>query len=158
MKASSTAKAVLIGASPSELLGLGDAARVLDDFGVGHDEKLFSEIADAKSKAYAVAVLAVGTNPAPALMLARKTQLPVIAVPLTETALYALNAAATHSKVSPALGMVAIGGAHNAGLLAVQMVAGAARDDRVRDRLLNRMRAYKQSLRRMVLAKVIKKP
>jgi phosphoribosylcarboxyaminoimidazole (NCAIR) mutase len=72
----------------------------------------------------------------------------VIAVPLTETALYALNAAVTASRKNLPICMVAIGGAHNAGLLAVQMLGT--------ERLLNQVRSHKQDLRRKVLAKKIR--
>jgi 5-(carboxyamino)imidazole ribonucleotide mutase len=75
-------------------------------------------------------------------MLAAHTPLPVIGVPVPVTALNGLDAllSIVQMPAGVPVATVAIGGARNAGLLAVQIVATAD------PALLNRIQAYKEEL------------
>jgi 5-(carboxyamino)imidazole ribonucleotide mutase len=75
-------------------------------------------------------------------MLAAHTPLPVIGVPVAVTALNGFDAllSIVQMPAGVPVATVAIGGARNAGLLAVQIVATADPD------LMDRVQAYKDSL------------
>src|ERR671939_1285435 len=136
--------------SASDLPTLRPAAEVLERFGVPHELRVLSahRTPDAMA-AYAreahtrgLRVLIAGAGGAAHLpgMLAANTPLPVIGVPVPTTALNGMDALLSIVQMPRGVPVatVAIGGGSNAGLLAVQILAGSDPD------LLQRVLAHKE--------------
>lgn len=142
--------------SDSDLEVMQDAAAVLDRFGVGYELTVVSahrtphRMVDYAVKAHerGLKVIIAGAGGAAHLpgMVASLSPLPVIGVPVESRALRGVDS--LYSIVQMPAGVpvatVAINGAHNAGLLAVQMLSAA--DKALQEKVL----AYKEELRQQV--------
>jgi 5-(carboxyamino)imidazole ribonucleotide mutase len=138
--------------SASDLPTLKPAADMLDRFGVPHELRVLSAHRTPEAMAsYArsaasrgLKVLIAGAGGAAHLpgMLAANTPLPVIGVPVPTTTLNGLDALLSIVQMPRGVPVatVAIGGGANAGLLAVQILAGGDPD------LLRRLIDYKAEL------------
>ena len=138
--------------SASDLPTLEPAAQILEQFGVAHELRVLSahrtpEAMAAYARAAAgrgLKVLIAGAGGAAHLpgMLAANTPLPVIGVPVATTTLNGLDALLSIVQMPRGVPVatVAIGGGANAGLLAVQILAGGDPD------LLRRVMDYKAEL------------
>jgi 5-(carboxyamino)imidazole ribonucleotide mutase len=138
--------------SASDLETLRPAANILERFGVAHELRVLSAhrtpeamAAYARSAAArGLKVLIAGAGGAAHLpgMLAANTPLPVIGVPVPTTTLNGLDALLSIVQMPRGVPVatVAIGGGANAGLLAVQILAGADA------RLLQALVDYKEEL------------
>jgi 5-(carboxyamino)imidazole ribonucleotide mutase len=138
--------------SASDLPTLEPAAQILEQFGVAHELRVLSahrtpEAMAAYARAAAgrgLKVLIAGAGGAAHLpgMLAANTPLPVIGVPVPTTTLNGLDALLSIVQMPRGVPVatVAIGGGANAGLLAVQILAGGDPD------LLRRVMDYKTEL------------
>ena len=138
--------------SASDLPTLEPAAEILEQFGVAHELRVLSahrtpEAMAAYARAAAgrgLKVLIAGAGGAAHLpgMLAANTPLPVIGVPVPTTTLSGLDALLSIVQMPRGVPVatVAIGGGANAGLLAVQILAGGDPD------LLRRVIDYKAEL------------
>jgi 5-(carboxyamino)imidazole ribonucleotide mutase len=138
--------------SASDLPTLEPAAEILEQFGVAHELRVLSAHRTPEAMAaYArtaagrgLKVLIAGAGGAAHLpgMLAANTPLPVIGVPVPTTTLSGLDALLSIVQMPRGVPVatVAIGGGANAGLLAVQILAGGDPD------LLRRVIDYKEEL------------
>jgi phosphoribosylaminoimidazole carboxylase PurE protein len=147
--------------SDSDLPVMKQAADALDKFAVPCELKVISaHRTPAEAAAYAqsarkrgIRVIIAGAGMAAHLAgaMAAQTELPIIGVPLASGSLSgqdALLATVQMPKGVP-VATVAIGGAFNAGLLAVQILGvGDAK-------LLDKFKAYKAQMRKGVLAKKV---
>lgn len=135
------------------------AVDVLKEFGVGYEVKVSSahrtpedtlEYAET-AVARGLKVIIAGAGAAAHLpgVIAAKTTLPVIGVPINATALNGLDAlyAIVQMPSGVPVASVGIDGAKNAGLLAVQILATA--DETLRDKLV----AYKEEMKASVQKK-----
>ena len=123
--------------SSSDLPTLKPAAEILERFGVAHELRVLSahrtpEAMAAYARAAAsrgLKVLIAGAGGAAHLpgMLAANTPLPVIGVPVPTTSLNGIDALLSIVQMPRGVPVatVAIGGGANAGLLAVQILAGS---------------------------------
>ncbi|MFP4351013.1 MAG: 5-(carboxyamino)imidazole ribonucleotide mutase [Thermodesulfobacteriota bacterium] len=159
------ARVAIIMGSDSDLPVMKGAAEALNELGVSYEMSVVSahrtpvEMAEFAAGAAdrGIAVIIAGAGGAAHLpgMVAAHTPLPVIGVPVPIGHLQGMDALVSivqMPKGVPVAG-VAIGAAFNAGLLAAQILAsGGAEPDRA---LLERITAYKEKLRQMVLAKKI---
>lgn len=121
--------------SDSDLEVMSDAAKVLDEFSVGYEISILSThrvpeetAAYAKSaKQRGISVLIAGAGGAAALpgSLASFTSLPVIGVPIKSKSLDGLDSLLSIAQMPPGVPVatVAINGAKNAGILALQILA-----------------------------------
>lgn len=146
---------ILIG-SDSDLEIMQQAGRVLQEFGVPYEMTIASaHRSPARVDTYALAaeergiqvlIAAAGAAAHLAGVLAGRSVLPVIGVPLSGSALNGLDALLSTVQMPGGVPVatVAIGGARNAALLAVQILSTA--DPALRDRY----RAYKDRLAREV--------
>jgi len=140
--------------SDSDLPTMEAAAAVCRRFGVAHEARVVSahrtplEMAEygRTARARGLRVIVAGAGGAAHLpgMLAAHTPLPVIGVPVSITALNGLDAllSIVQMPAGVPVATVAVGGAHNAGLLAVQIVAASDPDPGLMDRL----EAHKEEL------------
>jgi 5-(carboxyamino)imidazole ribonucleotide mutase len=133
-----------------------EAAKVLEDFGVFHEVSVVSahrtpvamvEYAQsAQDRGLKVIIAGAGGAAHLPGMVASLTVLPVIGVPIQSKALSGVDS--LHSIVQMPHGVpvatMAIGGAKNAGLLAVQILAISDPE------LTKKLEAYKESLRALV--------
>ncbi|HZS87855.1 MAG TPA: 5-(carboxyamino)imidazole ribonucleotide mutase [Chloroflexota bacterium] len=138
--------------SDSDLPTMEAAAEVCRRFGVPYEMRVVSahrtplEMAEygRGARARGLRVIVAGAGGAAHLpgMLAAHTPLPVIGVPVAVTALNGFDAllSIVQMPAGVPVATVAIGGARNAGLLAVQIVATANPD------LMDRVQEYKDSL------------
>ena len=139
------------------------AVEVLQEFGVTHEVKVVSahrtpdllfEYADAAAKR-GLRVIIAGAGGAAHLpgMIAAKTVVPVLGVPIPATALQGLDSLLSIVQMPKGIpvGTLAIGasGAMNAGLLAVAMLATT--DERLREKLV----AWRAARRDEVLAQTV---
>jgi 5-(carboxyamino)imidazole ribonucleotide mutase len=151
---------ILMG-SDSDLPVMKGAAEALQTFGIPHTMHILSahrapketaEFAEsARSKGYKVLICGAGLAAHLAGVVAASTPLPVIGVPLASEPLKgqdSLLAMVQMPKGIP-VATVAIGGAFNAGLLAVQILSACD------PQLLDKLAAYKEDLRKAVLSKKI---
>jgi 5-(carboxyamino)imidazole ribonucleotide mutase len=146
---------ILMG-SDSDLPVMQEAGRVLTEFGVPFEmtvasahrspERAAKYAREAEGRGARVMIAAAGGAAHLAGAVAAQTVLPVIGVPLAGSAVNGLDAllATVQMPAGVPVATVAIGGARNAALLAVQILA--ASDEQLRDRF----RAYKERLAREV--------
>ena len=160
-KARTTSSVAIVMGSDSDLPVMKQAADALDKFAVPYELKVISaHRTPVEAAAYAqsarkrgIRVIIAGAGMAAHLAgaLAAQTELPIIGVPLASGSLSgqdALLATVQMPKGVP-VATVAIGGAFNAGLLAVQILGvGDAK-------LLDKFKAYKTQIRKDVLAKKV---
>jgi len=160
-RAKTTPLVAIVMGSDSDLPVMKQAADALDKFAVPCELKVISaHRTPAEAAAYAqsarkrgIRVIIAGAGMAAHLAgaMAAQTELPIIGVPLASGSLLgqdALLATVQMPKGVP-VATVAIGGAFNAGLLAVQILG-------VGDgKLLDKFKAYKSLMRKGVLAKKV---
>jgi phosphoribosylaminoimidazole carboxylase PurE protein len=131
--------------SESDRETMSGAEKVLDRFGVAYEIEVMSAhrsprrvaryAAEAEERGLRVVIAGAGLSAALPGVVAAHTTLPVIGVPLLADALGGADALFSCVQMPPGVPVatVAIGGAKNAALLAVQILALA--DDTMRDRL-----------------------
>ncbi len=152
---------VLMG-SESDWPTMKEAAEALKEFGLSHEAQVVSahrtpekmlEVAKNAAKE-GVRVIIAGAGGAAHLpgMIASLTELPVIGVPVAIGALQGQDALLSIVQMPKGVPVatVAIGGAWNAGILAVQILS--ADTGEVGERLRKKMREYKEKLRERVEA------
>ena len=134
------------------------AVATLEEFGISYERRLISahrtpEVArefaqGAAGRGMRVIIAGAGRAAHLAGAIAAQTPLPVIGVPLESGALSGLDALLSTVQMPNGVPVatVAVGGAHNAALLAIQILGAA--DPAVRDRMI----AYKQKLRDAAVA------
>jgi 5-(carboxyamino)imidazole ribonucleotide mutase len=151
----SPAVAIIMG-SDSDLAVMKEAALLLDEFGVGYrltvvsahrtPDRLFSFAKAAAGQGFKVIIAGAGGAAHLPGMVASITHLPVIGVPVQSKAMSGIDS--LYSIVQMPAGVpvatVAINGALNAGLLAVEILAAA--DPLLSEKLV----AYKNKLRAQV--------
>ena len=153
---------ILMG-SDSDLPTMNEAAQALKHFGVPFELAILSahrtpcETAEfastARSRGLRVLIAGAGAAAHLAGSIAAHTELPVIGVPVASGALHGQDSLLSTVQMPKGIPVatVAIGGAWNAGLLAVQILAaGGTEGDRD---LLDAFREYKMGLAREALAK-----
>ena len=140
--------------SDSDLEVMREAAKVLDEFGVAHEVRVCSAhrspdaaaryARDAEARGLKVLIAGAGWAAHLAGVLAAKTALPVIGVPIDSSPLQGLDAllATVQMPGGVPVAAMALGraGARNAGVLAAQILATADRNLRAR------LHAYKARL------------
>ncbi len=145
-------KVLIIAASDSDLETMCNAGKVLDEFGVEYEMTISSahrspgrtkELTE-KAKAEGIKVIIAGAGMAAHLagVVAAEFPLPVIGVPLKDEVLNGIDALLSIMQMPPGIPVatVAIDGAKNAGILAVQILA--TNDQQLEDKLV----AYKKKL------------
>ena len=128
-------KVLIIAASDSDLPVMGEAGKVLEEFGVSYEMTISSahrspertkELVE-KAKINGVKVIIAGAGLAAHLagVVAAEFHLPVIGVPLQGGVLSGVDALLSTMQMPPGIPVatVAINGAKNAGILAVQILA-----------------------------------
>lgn len=138
---------LIISASDSDLPVMGEAAKVLDEFGIGYEMTISSahrspertkELVE-KARINGIKVIIAGAGLAAHLagVVAAHFPLPVIGVPLESGAIKGVDALLSTMQMPPGIPVatVAINGAKNAGLLAVQILATA--DKELEEKLIN---------------------
>jgi 5-(carboxyamino)imidazole ribonucleotide mutase len=152
-------KAAIIMGSDSDLGVLSAAAKILEQFKVPFEIKILSAhrttrealafVSAAEKKGYGVIIAAAGGAAHLPGVLAAATPLPVIGVPVNATPLAGLDALLSIVQMPAGIPVatVAVNGARNAGLLAVQILS-------VKEKTLRtRFKAYREAMRKEVLAK-----
>lgn len=151
---------ILMG-SDSDLPVMQEAAKVLEEFGIGYEvhtlsahrtpEQVVDFVTAAENNGYKAFICGAGGAAHLAGVVAAHTALPVVGVPIGNAKMGLGGADALYSTVQMPPGIpvatVAINGAKNAGILAVQIIG--AGDDAIRER----MRAYKAKMAKDISAK-----
>jgi len=154
--------AIMMG-SDSDLPVMREAALILKEFGIGYEMVVLSAHRTPEETAHyaatarerGVRVIIAGAGGAAHLpgVVAAMTELPVIGVPVVNGPLQGQDA--LYSIVQMPKGIpvatVAIGNAHNAGILAVQILASGGKE--INEGLLQKITEFKKGLREKVLAK-----
>ena len=155
-------RVLIVMGSDSDLPVMQEAGRILGEFDVPFEMTVASAhrspdraakyAREAEGRGVRVIIAGAGGAAHLAGVVAAHTTLPVIGVPLSGSAVNGLDAllATVQMPAGVPVATVAIGGARNAGLLAVQVLATA--DDALR----GRYRAYKERLAREVEEKAAK--
>ena len=137
-----------------------EASRALKEFGVPHEMSVVSAhrtpellarfSRDARSRGIRVIIAGAGGAAHLPGMVAAQTELPVIGVPVPVGPLQGQDALFSIVQMPKGVPVatVAIGNAFNAGILAAQILGAGGGE-----MLLDKVRSYKDSLRRSVLAK-----
>ncbi len=148
----SESKVLVLMGSDSDLPTMITAAKTLREFDVGYDMRVLSvhrapdlalaEAAGAREKGFRVIIAGAGGAAHLAGAAAAVTTLPVIGVPIESGALKGTDSLFATVQMPPGVPVatVAIGGAQNAALLAVQILAVSD------DRLASALVAYKETL------------
>jgi 5-(carboxyamino)imidazole ribonucleotide mutase len=152
----------IIMGSDSDLPVMSEAAKVLDDFGVSYEltivsahrtpDRMYEYAKSAKSRGLKLIIAGAGGAAHLPGMTAAITPLPVIGVPVKTRALSGVDSLYSIVQMPGGIPVatVAINGAKNAGLLAVQILA--AFDEELADKV----NAYKADLDKSVLDKAEK--
>ena len=147
----------VLGGSKSDFPVLEKAAHILRELGVPHEllvvsahrtpDRLFAYAEQAPSKGIEVIIAGAGGAAHLPGMLAAKTHLPVIGVPIPTENLRGLDSLLSIVQMPRGIPVatVAIGGADNAGLLAAQILAGRYPD------IAERVKAFRIAQTRAVL-------
>ena len=155
----------IIMGSDSDLEVMKEAAKVLEDFNVPFEmtvvsahrtpERMFTYATEAKGRGLQIIIAGAGGAAHLPGMLAACTELPVIGVPVPMTPLQGNDSLLSIVQMPRGVPVatVAIGNAWNAGLLAAQILAAGG--EKADNALLDRLAAYKESLRQQVLAKTL---
>lgn len=126
---------LIIAGSDSDVHVMKDAAKVLEEFGVEYEltissahrspERTRELVEDAKSSGVKVIIAGAGMAAHLAGVIAAQFPLPVIGVPLQSGVLGGVDALLSTMQMPPGIPVatVAINGAKNAGILAVQILA-----------------------------------
>jgi phosphoribosylaminoimidazole carboxylase PurE protein len=164
-----TPRVAVVMGSQSDLPTMKAAAEVLKDFGIPHSvkvlsahrtpEEVFNFARDAFADGFRVIVAGAGGAAHLPGMIAALTPLPVIGVPILSASLQAGGVQGLDALLSIVqmpkgvpVATVAIGGAYNAGLLAVQMLAAGEQTGE----LIQRVAGHKGDLRKKVLSQARK--
>lgn len=152
--------AIIMG-SDSDLPVMQETAKVLDTFSIPYELTIVSAHRTPKrmydfvlhAEKHGIKVLIAGAGGAAHLpgMVAALTHLPVIGVPIKSKSLDGLDSLLSIAQMPPGVPVatVAVNGAQNAGLLAIQILG-------VKDiRKAKRIKKYKQELKKMVEKKAI---
>lgn len=149
----------IIMGSDSDLPVMRSSAEVLEEFAVPYEltivsahrtpERLFNYAREAAGRGLRVIIAGAGGAAHLPGMVAATTELPVIGVPVQATSLGGIDSLYSIVQMPPGVPVatVAINGAKNAGLLAVQILGAGDR------RLLDKIAEYKARLRDMVMEK-----
>lgn len=152
-------KVAIIMGSDSDLPVMKEAALVLEHFGVGYDltvvsahrtaKRMYDYATTAHTKNISVIIAGAGGAAHLPGMVASLTHLPVIGVPVKSSNLNGEDSLLSIVQMPPGVPVatVAINGAKNAGLLAVQILATANAE------LANKMIDYKKNMMEEVEAK-----
>jgi 5-(carboxyamino)imidazole ribonucleotide mutase len=163
MKNKKSPRVSIVMGSDSDFPVMREAAKVLKDFGIEHEIKIISAhrtpvemsrfAVEASGRGIQVVVAGAGGAAHLPGMIAAHTELPVIGVPVPMGALQGQDALLSIVQMPNGVPVatVAIGAAHNAGLLAVQILAsgGAKIDSKLQEKILE----FKAGMRRKVLKK-----
>lgn len=145
-------KILIISASDSDLSIMNEAVKVMDEFGVNYDltissahrspTRTISLVEKAHKNGVKVIIAGAGLAAHLAGVVAAHFPLPVVGIPLKGGALNGLDALLATVQMPPGIPVatVAIDGAKNAGILAVQILA--ASDKRLEKKLIE----YKKNL------------
>jgi len=147
--------------SDSDLPVMQDAAKVLEEFGIGSEvhtlsahrtpEAVVEYVTKSEASGYKVFICGAGGAAHLAGVVAAHTALPTIGVPLMSTKMGAAGVDSLFSTAQMPPGIpvatVGIGGAKNAGILAAQIIG--AGDDTVRAKVS----AYKEKMAKDIVAK-----
>lgn len=145
-------KVLIIAGSDSDLPIMKETAKVLEEFGVEYEMTISSahrspertkELAEkAKAEGVKVIIAVAGMSAHLAGVVAAHFPLPVIGVPMKSESLNGIDALLSTMQMPPGVPVatVAINGAKNAGILAVQILATSNKD--LEEKLLN----YKKKL------------
>ena len=145
--------------SDSDLPVMQEGAKVLDDFQVPYEltivsahrtpERLYDYSKSAVERGLKVIIAGAGGAAHLPGMVASLTELPVIGVPVMSKALSGLDSLYSIVQMPPGIPVatVAINGAQNAGLLAIQILSTGD------PLLLKKTKEYKESLKNMVEGK-----
>lgn len=145
-------KVIIIAGSDSDLEVMGEAAKILDEFGVEYDMTISSAhrspertkelVTDARVTGVKVIIAGAGLAAHLAGAIAAQFPLPVIGVPLESGILSGADALLSTMQMPTGVPVatVAINGAKNAGILAVQILATSDKD------LENKLVEYKNKL------------
>jgi len=129
------AKIAIIMGSDSDLPIMQDAANILEEFDVEYEitivsahrtpERMFDYAKEATSKNFKIIIAGAGGSAHLPGMVASLTHLPVIGVPIQSKAMSGLDSLYSIVQMPPGVPVatVAINGAKNAGLLAIQILA-----------------------------------
>lgn len=140
-------KVIIITGSDSDLPVMKEAGKVLDEFGVDYEMTIASAhrspertkelVEKAKSEGVKVIIAGAGMAAHLAGVLAAEFPLPVIGVPLQGGVLNGIDALLSTMQMPPGVPVatVAINGAKNAGLLAVQILATS--DKKLEEKLVD---------------------
>lgn len=149
-------QAAIIMGSDSDLEVMRDAAKILEEFGVEFDldvvsahrtpEKMFEYAKSAEGRGIKVIIAGAGGSAHLPGMTASLTTLPVIGVPIKTKSMDGFDSILSIAQMPPGVPVatVAINGAKNAGILAVQILG--ANDPE----MLKKIGEYKKSLQKMV--------
>ncbi len=149
----------IIMGSDSDLTVMKEAAEVLDDFAVSYEltvvsahrtpQRLFSYASKASSRGLKVIIAGAGGAAHLPGMVAAISELPIIGVPVKTSTLNGVDSLYSIVQMPPGVPVatVAINGAKNAGLLAVQIIA--TQDSKLKEKMI----AYKKTLENMVEGK-----
>jgi len=152
-------KAAIVMGSDSDLGVLSAAAKVLEQFKVPFEIKILSAhrttrealafVSSAEKNGFGVVIAGAGGAAHLPGVLAAATALPVIGVPVNATPLGGLDALLSIVQMPAGIPVatVAVNGAKNAGLLAVQILAVGEKSLRAK------FKAYRGSMKKEVLAK-----
>lgn len=155
------AKVAIIAASDSDLPVVGDAAAILEEFGVPYEitissahrspQKTVSYVSKAYGNGVKIIIAAASLAAHLAGAVAAHFPLPVIGIPLKGGALSGVDALYATVQMPPGIPVatVAINGAKNAGLLAVQILATS--DKSLEKKLIQ----YKKDLAKKVEEKAV---
>ncbi len=150
--------AIIMG-SDSDLPVMKEASKILAEFNVDHEVHVLSAhrtpeetvkfLKDCQDKGVKVIIAAAGGAAHLAGVAAAHFSLPVIGVPIKSKSLDGLDALLSTAQMPPGVPVatVAIDGAKNAGLLAVQILATA--DENLKKKLIE----YKKNMKEQVLEK-----
>lgn len=148
--------------SDSDLSVMQDAAKTLEEFGVGFEIKVLSAhrspgktqefVSSAKSNGFKIIIASAGLAAHLAGVAAAHTTLPVIGVPIKSGSLDGLDSLLSTVQMPPGIPVatVAINGAKNAGILAVEILA--LNDEGLSEKLAD----HKKNLEKSVLEKTEK--
>lgn len=149
----------IIMGSDSDLNVMKEAARILDEFGVGYEltivsahrtpERMFKYAKDAEKRGIEVIIAGAGGAAHLPGMVASLTSLPVIGVPVKTASMDGLDSllSIVQMPAGVPVATVAINNAKNAGILAAQILGIKYKD--IRDKI----KKYKKKLEKSVLAK-----
>ncbi|MBU1298033.1 MAG: 5-(carboxyamino)imidazole ribonucleotide mutase [Bacteroidetes bacterium] len=149
----------IIMGSDSDLNVMKEAARILDEFGVGYEltivsahrtpERMFKYAKDAEKRGIEVIIAGAGGSAHLPGMVASITSLPVIGVPVKTSSMDGLDSLLSIVQMPSGVPVatVAINNAKNAGILAAQILGIKYKD--IRDKI----KRYKKKLEKSVLEK-----